>query len=54
MNANLHQARTLATLGDALLPKPLSGELSVAGLESALAGAVVADSATARPRKPVP
>jgi type I restriction enzyme S subunit len=28
--ANLHQSRTLATLRDTLLPKLLSGELSVA------------------------
>jgi hypothetical protein len=27
--ANLHQSRTLATLRDTLLPKLLSGELSV-------------------------
>ena len=31
-----HQSRTLATLRDTLLPKLLSGELSVAGLESKL------------------
>ena len=30
MTANLHQSRTLATLRDTLLPKLLSGELSVA------------------------
>lgn len=35
--ANLHQSRTLATLRDTLLPKLLSGELSVAALESKLA-----------------
>jgi type I restriction enzyme S subunit len=29
ITANLHQSRTLATLRDALLPKLLSGELSV-------------------------
>ena len=27
--ANLHQSRTLATLRDTLLPKLLSGELSI-------------------------
>ena len=31
VHANLHQSRTLATLRDTLLPKLLSGELSVAG-----------------------
>jgi type I restriction enzyme, S subunit len=31
VTANLHQSRTLATLRDTLLPKLLSGELSVAG-----------------------
>ncbi len=31
LRANLHQSRTLATLRDTLLPKLLSGELSVAG-----------------------
>ena len=31
ITANLHQSRTLATLRDTLLPKLLSGELSVAG-----------------------
>ncbi|MFO0061632.1 MAG: hypothetical protein ACK57O_12220, partial [Planctomyces sp.] len=30
ITANLHQSRTLATLRDTLLPKLLSGELSVA------------------------
>ena len=30
IRANLHQSRTLATLRDTLLPKLLSGELSVA------------------------
>ena len=30
MSANLHQSRTLAALRDTLLPKLLSGELSVA------------------------
>ena len=36
IHANLHQSRTLATLRDTLLPKLLSGELSVnAALESA-------------------
>lgn len=34
IRANLHQSRTLATLRDTLLPKLLSGESSVAGLES--------------------
>jgi type I restriction enzyme S subunit len=34
--SNLHQSRTLATLRDTLLPKLLSGELSVADLESRL------------------
>jgi type I restriction enzyme S subunit len=34
IRANLQQSRTLATLRDALLPKLLSGELSVAGAES--------------------
>jgi len=33
IHANLHQSRTLATLRDTLLPKLLSGELSVAGLK---------------------
>ena len=33
---NKQQSRTLATLRDTLLPKLLSGELSVAGLESKL------------------
>ena len=36
IRANLHQSRTLATLRDTLLPKLLSGELSVAGIESKL------------------
>ena len=36
VTANLHQSRTLATLRDTLLPKLLSGELSVAELESKL------------------
>ena len=36
ITANLHQSRTLATLRDTLLPKLLSGELSVAGIESKL------------------
>ncbi len=31
MSAHLYQSRTLATLRDTLLPKLLSGELSVAG-----------------------
>ncbi len=30
IHADLHQSRTLATLRDTLLPKLLSGELSVA------------------------
>jgi type I restriction enzyme S subunit len=34
MQTNLHQSRTLATLRDTLLPKLLSGELSVAAVES--------------------
>ena len=34
--ANRTESRTLATLRDTLLPKLLSGELSVAGLESKL------------------
>ena len=33
IQGNLHQSRTLATLRDTLLPKLLSGELSVAGVE---------------------
>jgi type I restriction enzyme, S subunit len=33
VHANLYQSRTLATLRDTLLPKLLSGELSVAGFE---------------------
>jgi type I restriction enzyme S subunit len=37
--ANCFQSRTLATLRDTLLPKLLSGELSVAGLESKLEAA---------------
>ena len=36
INRNTEQSRTLATLRDTLLPKLLSGELSVAGLESKL------------------
>ena len=36
VHANLHQSHTLATLRDTLLPKLLSGELSVAGIESKL------------------
>ncbi|MCC7279719.1 MAG: restriction endonuclease subunit S [Chromatiaceae bacterium] len=36
MEQNLSESRTLATLRDTLLPKLLSGELSVAGLESKL------------------
>ena len=36
IHANLHQSHTLATLRDTLLPKLLSGELSVAGIESKL------------------
>jgi type I restriction enzyme, S subunit len=35
INRNIDQSRTLATLRDTLLPKLLSGELSVAALESA-------------------
>jgi len=34
MRANLYQSRTLATLRDTLLPKLLSGELSVADLQA--------------------
>jgi type I restriction enzyme S subunit len=34
IHANLHQSRTLATLRDTLLPKLLSGELSVASLDA--------------------
>ena len=33
MTANLHQSRILATLSDTLLPKLLSGEVSVAEME---------------------
>ncbi len=36
--ANLHQSRTLATLRNTLLPKLLSGELSVAGAETMIEG----------------
>jgi len=36
INRNIDQSRTLATLRDTLLPKLLSGELSVAGVESRL------------------
>jgi hypothetical protein len=36
LNPAIPQFRTLATLRDTLLPKLLSGELSVAGLESKL------------------
>lgn len=39
ITSNLRQSRTLATLRDTLLPKLLSGELSVAGLESDLVAA---------------
>jgi type I restriction enzyme S subunit len=39
IRANLYQSRTLATLRDALLPKLLSGELSVAGAESLMENA---------------
>jgi type I restriction enzyme S subunit len=39
ITANLHQSRTLAALRDTLLPKLLSGELSVAKLESELVNA---------------
>jgi len=64
ITANLHQSRTLTTLRDALLPKLLSGELSlpaampaaqagVTGIESKLAE-TVAESATVQTRKPVP
>lgn len=51
--ANRTQSRTLATLRDTLLPKLLSGELSVAGLEFKLEG-TVADSATVQTRRPKP
>ena len=34
ITANLHQSRTLATLRDTLLPKLLSGELSVSAMET--------------------
>jgi type I restriction enzyme S subunit len=53
INRNTDQSRTLTTLRDTLLPKLLSGELSVAGLESRLAGAI-AESSTVQTRKPVP
>jgi type I restriction enzyme S subunit len=36
IDENAKQSRTLATLRDTLLPKLLSGELSVASLESKL------------------
>lgn len=36
LNTAIHQSRTLATLCVMLLPKLLSGELSVAGIESKL------------------
>ena len=36
IHANLHQSRTLATLRDTLLPKLLSGELSVNEIDAAL------------------
>ena len=39
INRNTEQSRTLATLRDTLLPKLLSGELSMAGLESKLEAA---------------
>ena len=53
MTSNLQQSRTLATIRDALLPKLLSGELSVAGLESKLAE-IVTESATVQTWKPMP
>jgi hypothetical protein len=34
--ANSHESRTLATLRDTLLPKLLSGELSVAALKESM------------------
>lgn len=34
MTTRSHQSRTLATLPDTLLPKLLSGKLSVAGVEN--------------------
>jgi type I restriction enzyme S subunit len=40
ITANLHQSRTLATLRDTLLPKLLSGELSVAESTSTLSNAI--------------
>jgi type I restriction enzyme S subunit len=40
IRANLHQSRTLATLRDALLPKLLSGELSVAAVSATMEAAV--------------
>jgi type I restriction enzyme S subunit len=39
IESNLNQSRTLTTLRDALLPKLLSGELSVAGAESLMENA---------------
>ena len=55
IRANLHQSRTLATLRDTLLPKLLSGELSVAGLDFAtVAGndSTVSKSSTRKEPKP--
>ena len=47
IKANANESRTLATLRDTLLPKLLSGELSVAALESGLGEvSVVKDSLT--------
>ena len=43
--ANLHQSRTLATLRDTLLPKLLSGELSVAEIQHSRGGAESAEGA---------
>ena len=36
MTAKFHQSRTFATLRDTLLPKLLSGELSVAEVEQSI------------------
>jgi type I restriction enzyme S subunit len=40
IHANIHQSRTLATLRDTLLPKLLSGELSVRNLERSVEAAL--------------
>ena len=53
--ANLHQSRTLATLRDTLLPRLLSGELSVAALDiAAEAGNYSALSNSSNQTKPNP